>query len=433
MKYDLTKGTILPSILSFTLPLLIGNILQQAYNLVDTYVIGQAMGANALAAVGSCYTLMTFIISIITGLCMGSSALFSFYFGQKQEQILQKRMSSSFLLIGLFSILLQFFCIYKMDFILQFLHTPASILNDTKEYLQIIFYGILFLFLYNYFAYALRSIGNSIIPLYFLGLSTLTNIICDFIFVMYYNMGISGVAWATLFSQILSAICIVIYCIKQSLFHFSFQIQGLKEILSNSFGACIQQSIMNFGILMIQSLVNTFGATVMAAFAIGVKIDTLAYMPVQEFGNAFSTFLAQNYGARQNERMQEGTKIALKMIIGFSLFISCIVFLFSKQLLMIFSKDASVLSIGIQYLHIEGSFYIFIGLLFFFYGYFRALKKPGISIILTIVSLGTRVFLSYVFAPIYGYSIIWISIVIGWIFADLFGFIFKKRETRRGI
>lgn len=428
MKHDLTQGNILRSIILFTLPLLIGNLMQQAYNLVDTYVVGMALGSNALASVGSCYTLMTFLISILTGLCMGSSALVSIYFGKKDWNVLHQRMSTSFICIGFFSIVLQIFCILNIDFLLNLLHTPSSIFMMTKEYLSILFYGIFFLFLFNFFAYMTRSLGNSMISLIFLSISTLINIICDFLFVFNFHMGIQGAAYATLLAQFFSALCMTIYCIKiEKIFSFSFQFNGIKEIVSNSLGACIQQSIMNFGILLIQSLVNTFGPVVMAAFTIGVKIDTLAYMPLQEFGNAFSTFTGQNYGACQYKRMEEGKKKALQMIIPFSLLTSlCIVF-FSECLIHIFSNDLEVISIGSEYLKMEGNFYIGIGLLFFLYGYFRAIKKPSVSILLTIISLGLRVVISYCLSPVFGYTIIWLSIPIGWTTADLAGFLLLKQ------
>ncbi|MDO4467257.1 MAG: MATE family efflux transporter [Bacillota bacterium] len=429
MNHDLTKGPILKSILSFTLPLLIGNIMQQAYNLVDTYVVGKALGSTALAAVGSSYSLMTFIISIITGLCMGSSALVSIYFGKQEFDTLRKRMSTSFLFIGITSILLEIFCLSNTQFLLQLLHTPAEVLIEMKTYLGIIFYGILFLFFFNYFAYMSRARGNSITPLFFLSISTLVNIVCDFLFVFTFQMGIAGAAYATILAQFLSALGMSIYYIyKEKFFPLIITWEGTKEIFSNSLGASVQQSIMNFGILMIQSLVNTFGASVMAAFAIGVKIDTLAYMPVQEFGNAFSTFVGQNYGAKQYNRIQEGIKKAIQMIVGFSLLSSLLIFTCSSSLISIFTSDMEVIRIGSEYLRIEGSFYIGIGILFFFYGYYRAIKKPMMSIVLTIFSLGTRVLLSYWLAPKLGYSIIWFAIVLGWLIADLYGYFYFRKH-----
>ena len=431
MNRSLTEGPILKSILLFTGPLLIGNILQQLYNMVDTYVVGKALGKTALAAVGSSYSLMTFLISIITGLCLGSSALTSIYYGSQEKEKLQKRLASSFLLIGGISLFLQILCHYKIDVFLQFLNTPSEVYIDMRQYIIIVFQGILFLFFYNFFAYSLRALGNSFIPILFLSISTIINILLDVLFVMQYGWGIEGVAYATLIAQMISAITMTLYCfIKEPIFHIPlsyFKLDGIKEIMVNAFGASIQQSIMNFGILLIQGLVNTFGPVVMAAFTIGVKIDSLAYMPVQEFGNSFSTFVAQNYGAGNKDRIKEGIKKVLTIVFIFSVSISCIIFLCSHQLISIFSNDAQVIGVGVSYLRIEGSFYLGIGILFFFYGYYRAIKKPEMSILLTIVSLGTRVLLSYSLSKTFGYTIIWASIPIGWFLADCVGYIKYKR------
>ena len=199
----------------------------------------------------------------------------------------------------------------------------------------------------------------------------------------------------------------------------------LKKISNLSILTCLQQSLMNFGILMVQGLVNSFGTAVMAAFAAAVKIDSFAYMPVQDFGNAFSTFVAQNYGANQKERIRKGIRSAVAVSGLFSLFISGLVFIFANPLMRIFisASETEVIRIGVPYLHIEGSCYIGIGILFLLYGYYRAVNRPGISIVLTIASLGTRVLLSYVLSaiPALGTTGIWISIPIGWFLADAIG------------
>ena len=197
----------------------------------------------------------------------------------------------------------------------------------------------------------------------------------------------------------------------------------------------MQQSIMNFGILMVQGLVNSFGPVVMAAFAAAVKIDSFAYMPVQDFGNAFSTFVAQNYGAGKQERIREGARKSVLLVLGFCLVISASVFVFAKQLLLIFVQpyETEILAVGIQYLRIEGVFYFGIGFLFLFYGYYRAVRKPGMSVVLTVISLGTRVVLAYVLSavPQIGVSGIWSAVPIGWILADIAGWIYYKKLQQR--
>ena len=203
----------------------------------------------------------------------------------------------------------------------------------------------------------------------------------------------------------------------------------LGEIVNLSSLTCLQQSVMNFGILMVQGLVNSFGATVMAAFAAAVKIDTFAYLPVQDFGNAFSTFVAQNYGAGNQERIRKGTRVAFAMSIGFSVMISVLVCLFAGPLMKIFvsGKEVAVIAAGVKYLRIEGAFYLGIGCLFLLYGYYRAIKRAEMSVVLTVISLGLRVLLAYVLSVVFGEVGIWVAIPIGWVMADVTGIVYMRR------
>lgn len=217
--------------------------------------------------------------------------------------------------------------------------------------------------------------------------------------------------------------------------HMYFDTTLLQNIAQYSVMTCVQQSIMNFGILMIQGLVNSFGVAVMAAFSAAVKIDSFAYMPVQDFGNAFSTFIAQNYGANKNKRIRLGIHSAIRTALIFCIIISLGVCLFAPWLMRIFIKpeEVEIISIGAQYLRIEGAFYCGIGCLFLLYGFYRGIGKPGISIVLTIVSLGTRVILAYVLSaiPSIGLVGIWWAIPIGWILADLIGLIYYRHIADR--
>ncbi len=428
MNNDLTKGPVIKSMLLFAIPMIIGDLLQQCYNIADTLIVGQVLGKNALASVGSSFTLMTFLTSIILGLCMGSGALFSICFGQKDEEKLKENLSASFFFILLISIILNIIAYLSLDYLKVFLNIPDEVWLDMKDYLFIIFTGIIAIFLYNYFASYLRAIGNSITPLIFLGLSSFVNIALDLYFVISLNNGVIGAAKATVIAQYLSGIGILLYTFKKHPQVFSIckvsylKKERIKEIVSYSILTCLQQSVMNLGILMIQGLVNSFGTVVMAAFAAAVKIDAFAYMPVQDFGNAFSTFIAQNYGAKEDERIRKGLKAAVSISIGFCLVVSLLVFICAKPLMMIFVNEMDVIKEGVRYLRIEGSFYLGIGCLFLLYGLYRAIGKPAMSLVLTIISLGTRVLLAYILSSIVGVVGIWWSVPIGWFLADLFGF-----------
>ena len=428
MNNDLTKGPVIKSILLFAIPMIIGDLLQQCYNIADTLIVGQVLGKNALASVGSSFTLMTFLTSIILGLCMGSGALFSICFGQKDEEKLKENLSASFFFILLISIILNIIAYLSLDYLKVFLNVPDEVWLDMKDYLFIIFTGILAIFLYNYFASYLRAIGNSITPLIFLGLSSFVNIALDLYFVIVLDKGVVGAAKATVIAQYLSGIGILLYTFKKYPQVFSIskvsylKKERIKEIVSYSILTCLQQSVMNLGILMVQGLVNSFGTVVMAAFAAAVKIDAFAYMPVQDFGNAFSTFIAQNYGAKEDGRIRKGLKAAVSISIGFCLVVSLLVFICAKPLMMIFVNEMDVIKEGVRYLRIEGSFYLGIGCLFLLYGLYRAIGKPAMSLVLTIISLGTRVLLAYILSSIVGFVGIWCSVPIGWFLADLFGF-----------
>ncbi len=437
MEKNLTKGNVTKTMLLFAGPMILGNLLQQLYNIADTLIVGRFLGSDALAAVGSAYTLMTFLNSIQIGMCMGCGALFSYYFGKKEVQKMEKSMHLSFILIGTITILLNIVVILLCNPILSVLQTPKELFVMMHEYIIVIFMGLFFVFLYNYYAYLLRALGNSFIPLCFLGSTAVLNIVLDLLFVSIFKWGISGAAIATVISQAVSGIGITLYTwIKEPQLRFKkrlFKYDGnsLKECIRFSFSSSIQQSVMNFGILMIQGLVNSFGTAVMAAFAAAVKIDSIAYMPAQEFGNAFSLFISQNFGAGETERVKIGIKKAIKVSSLFCLVISFLVFIFAKDLMHLFVEveNLEIISIGVGYLRIEGSFYLGIGILFLLYGYYRGINKPEMSLILTIISLGTRVVLAYVLSPIAQIGVygIWIAIPIGWILADIFGFWFYKK------
>lgn len=384
--------------LYFAAPMILGNILQQCYNLADTWIVGRYVGFGALAA---SFVLILGITVVIT--------------------------AGAFLFLHP---------------ILNVMEIPADVYDMMFAYVKIILYGLVFIFLYNYFSFLLRSTGNSVIPLVFLSISTVLNIALDYIFVAALDRGVEGAAEATVIAQIISGVGIGIYSlIKEPVLRkngagtvrtggrIRIHASVFGEILSCSAATGIQQSVMNFGILMVQGLVNSFGTAVMAAFAAGVKIDTLAYMPAQEFGNAYSIFISQNYGADEKDRITKGTKSAVAIVLVFCIFISAAVFLLAPRLMGIFisPEETEIIGIGAGYLQIEGACYCGIGILFLLYGYFRAVERPRISLLLTVISLGTRVVLAYAFAPLFGVDGIWWAIPVGWALADVTGAVLVRK------
>ena len=440
MNWDLTKGPVVKSMLLFAIPRILGDLLQQCYNIADTLIVGQFLGRDALAAVGSAFTLMTFLTSIILGLCMGSGALFSMRFGQRDEQALRENLCASFVFIALITVLLNALAFVCLNGLRTFLRVPAEVWGDMREYLFVIFMGIPAVFLYNYFASFLRAIGNSVIPLVFLAVSAVLNIALDLWFVIGLDRGVAGAAEATVIAQYLSGVGIAGYTLMRfsqvrSIWKFRcLRRARIREIVSFSTLTCVQQSVMNLGILMVQGLVNSFGAVVMAAFAAAVKIDAFAYMPVQDFGNAFSTFIAQNYGAKERARIRAGLKSAVCISMAFCIVISILVCIFARPLMAIFvdAGEAEIIQEGVRYLRIEGAFYCGIGCLFLLYGLYRALGRPGMSVVLTVISLGTRVALAYLLSaiPAIGVTGIWWSVPIGWALADLTGLLYYKAQRK---
>ena len=441
MHYNLTKGPITKSLILFTLPTILSNLLQQLYNIIDTFIVGHIIGPQAIASVGSSFTLMTLLTSMILGLCMGSGVLFSMLYGGEKNKDIKNAFVISFIFISIISLIIQILCLIFLHNILIFMNIPTDIYEQTYQYLFIILIGFFFTFLYNYFASILRSIGNSKTPLFFLALATIINIILDLYFIVELHLGVSGAAIATIIAQAISGIGLMIYTLhtqkeliptKQDCY---FNQEIFKKIKDYSLLTCIQQSVMNFGILLIQGLVNSFGVITMSAFAAAVKIDAFAYMPVQDFGNAFATFIAQNKGAHQTKRIQQGLKKAIIISTLFCMIISFIIYLLAPQLMTIFidKHQIQIIQQGVEYLRIEGVFYLGIGCLFLLYGYYRGIGQPGISIILTIISLGTRVLISYIFVETLGLKAIWWSIPIGWILADITGIIYHKISSKENL
>ena len=362
---DMTRGPVMGSMLRFALPMALGNLLQQCYNIADTLIVGRFLGANALAAVGSSFTLMTFLTSILLGLCMGSGTLVSIRYGQRDHGALRESVAASFLLILALAALLNLLSFALLDQLQVLLQVPRAVWGAMRAYLSVIFWGIAATFLYNYFASLLRAVGNSAVPLAFLAVSAVLNIGLDLWFVVGLHKGVAGAAQATVIAQYISGAGIALYAWKKAPWlrpnreERRVRWSRMREVAGFSVLTCVQQSVMNLGILMVQGVVNSFGAGVMAAFAAAVKIDAFAYMPVQDFGNAFSTFIAQNYGAGQRARIQRGLRGAVAASCGFCVGVSALVWVFAGPLMSIFVDpgETAIIAEGVRYLRIEGAFY----------------------------------------------------------------------------
>ena len=419
MQRSLTQGPITKGILLFALPLMFGNLLQQMYNIADTWVVGRFLGADALAAVGSSYTLMTFLTSILMGLCMGSGAAVSMQYGSGEEARMRQSVFQSFVLIAGMAVALNVLVYLGLDGILWVLRVPEELIILMKEYLRIIFLGITATFLYNYFANLLRAIGNSVVPLLFLAVSAVLNVILDLVCVLVWHWGVRGAAAATTFSQFVSGIGIGLYTLKKfpqlcpKKEDCRWDKQNLATILNLSVMTSVQQSIMNFGILMVQGLVNSFGTVIMAAFAAAVKIDSFAYMPVQDFGNAFSTFVAQNMGAGQPLRARKALFAAQKVSLCFGAVIFTLTFWGGGLLAALFSRDAAVIEAAALYMRGSAAEHLLNAFIYCMLGYFNGRERTTFVMAQGLfTAFLVRIPLSYLLSRLPGAGMLTISMAI---------------------
>ena len=431
---DMTQGSPTKKILLFSLPILLGNIFQQIYSLSDTLVVGRYLGKEALAAVGASSAIVVLITSILLGLSMGSSVLFAKYYAMKDEDALAKSISTAFILIVGIALGLTLITSIFINPILQLFQIPDSAFDYARDYLLIVLSGLFFLAIYQVSTAVLRAFGDSKTPLYYLIVSTSINVVFDFVFVIYTPLGVKGPALSTFLAHFLTSIPILIHLykrIKHLPIKFRVDKVMLKEVSSLSILTSVQQSIMNFGILMVQGLVNSFGVVAIAAFTIGVRIDAFAYMPAQDFANGFSIYVSQNLGIKRFDRIRKGFLSSILTSTIFCALITLFVLVFSKPLIGLFTQDSDVIELGQTYLRIEGLFYVLIGYLFLFYALFRGLGEVKTSIVLTIISLATRVILAYTLVYFgLGIHSIFVSIPIGWLLADITGYYLYKRYMK---
>lgn len=354
-KGNLTEGSITGTMLRFAFPLMLGNLLQQCYNVADTLIVGRVLGADALAAVGSSYALIVFVTSIFIGLCMGCSAVFSMQYGAREFDGLRRSIFSSMLIVGGVTLVLNVASLLWLTPVIRLLHTPPEVEPLARSYLFIVFLGMVPVCVYNFYAFLLRAVGNSVVPLCFLLVSVVLNIGLDLLFMLGLHMGVEGAALATVVAQTVAALGLYLYTRRR------FPALRLRK------ADCV--------------------------------VDFLS--------------------------IRRGIRSAVWLTTAFALLVSALVFVGAPWLMSLFvsPSEAEIIAIGVEYLRIEGSFYVGIGYLFLLYGFYRAVALPSMSVVLTVVSLGTRVLLAYLLAslPQVGYTGIWWSVPIGWALADVVG------------
>ena len=355
---DMTRGAIAPQFIRFTMPLIIGNFFVLTYNAVDSIIVGRFIGANALAALGAASPVMNIMLFLIIGICLGMSVLMGNYFGSNDIDNLKRVISTSIIAGGLFTLLIVILGFFFTYSILALMNTPAVIIDDATTYLQIIFIGLIFTFIYNIYAAALRSMGNSKVSLYFLIASAFFNVVLDILFVVVWKQGVAGAALATVIAEAFSALFCILYVrfnipflrFKRS--EFVLDRDFLKIILSYSSVAAMQQITLHLGKFLIQGAVNPLGVFVIAAFNAVTRIDDFVMIVQQNIGHGITGFLAQNKGKGNFNRIRKGFIIGVKMEVIYSLLMTIIIFLFAKELMILFigKGESQVVGEGVQYL-----------------------------------------------------------------------------------
>lgn len=434
LRTDLTEGEVGSKIISFTLPFLFGNFFQQAYNVVDSIVVGRFIGKEALAAVGANFPIIFLMVALIMGLALGISIIISQFFGAKQEENVRKAVDTAYIVLFVTSIIITILGLLFGKYILMLVKIPYDVYPSALIYLKIIFIGMIFMFGYNGISALMRGIGDSRTPTILLVIATVINIILDLFFVLKLNMGVKGVAIATVISQGISFIIGLIISIKKRLpiaprikgITFSFQIFSKSIELGIPTG--VQQVLVSLGFMALTRIVNGFGTDAIAAFTAAGRIDTFASMPIMSFGMSITTFVAQNIGANKIDRVKEGVTKTFIYSLFVSLFFGILIILFSNQLLTIFTNDLAVQKIGKEYINIVASFYIFFSMMFTFNGALRGAGDTIIPMFNTLLSLWVlRVPTSYLLSKKFGTTGIWWGIPIAWFFGAILAYVYYRK------
>lgn len=397
MTKDLTTGKIMPILVNFTVPLVLGNLFQLTYNAVDSIIVGHFVGKEALAAVGICNPVSTLMILFLNGLCMGASILMGIQYGAKDYETLHRQISTTLLSGAVFSFFLTLVCVIFAVPILLLLQVDPSIMDMTVQYLRIIFLGLMFTFLYNFFSSTLRALGDSASPLYFLIISAILNIFGDLFFVIVLKAGSNGCAISTVLSEALCCLFCIIYIQKKvPILRLGkkclvFDARLLKKTIAYGWASAMQQATVQMGKIAIQALVNTMGVSVAAAFAVVNRIDDFAITPEQNIAHAMTALMAQNKGAGKNDRMREGFRcgMILELVYGAAVMLICLGF--ARPLMSLFVKDEEVIGHGVVYLHLIAVMYILPAITNSLQGFFRGIGDLKVTLMSSFTNMTVRV------------------------------------------
>lgn len=437
MKQDLTKGNILKQLIIFSIPLLIGNLFQQLYNTVDSVIVGNFVGKNALAAVGASGPIINMLVGFFMGLATGASVVISQYFGAKDYRRLHDAVHTSMAMTIVIGIALTIIGSLLSPLMVEWMGTPLEVFDSATLYLQIYFYGVLGLLIYNMGSGILRAIGDSKRPLYFLIFSSIVNIVLDYVFVVYFKMGIAGVAWATLIAQCISAILIMMLLMRSQeayriiLKDLKLSKEMLHKVVSIGLPSGIQQSIVSFSNAIVQSYVNSFGASAMAANSSWSKIDSFIILPMMSFSLAITTFVGQNLGAKQKERALQGTKTALGLSFCVTAFLSIIVYFNATSLLQIFSSDQEVINYAKMIMNVFIPAYVFLCMVQIYAGTLRGagVANPPMLIMIFCYVIVRQIYLAIAVPITHNFIFVMAGFPATWALCALLLWLYYHRKT----
>lgn len=419
---DMTEGNIPKHLISYSIPLILGNLFQLTYNAVDSIIVGRFIGKEALAAVGVSSPVMNIIILGISGICIGASVLMSNFFGAKKEELIKKEMATTAVFGVYFSLVVVLLGMITAKLLLRALYVPEEILNMSATYLRIIFLGAPFTFFYNAVSSALKSVGDSKTPLKFLAFCSVLNGVLDVILIGVFGLGIICSAVTTVVAEALSAILCVIYVYQKIPLlqlkpkEFRLDKELLKQTLQYGGVTALQQSCQPIGKLLIQGAVNPMGVEVIAAFNAVNRVDSYAFTPEQSIANGITTFVAQNAGAKKEDRIKKGFRSGLMLEFVYWIFICVVTMVFREPIMRLFvtGQNKEIVALGSGYLGFMALFYLFPGFTNGFQGYFRGRKCMKMTLLGTFIQTSLRVVFVYILTPHMGLNGVAVACAIGW-------------------
>lgn len=431
----MTEGVIWKEILLFSIPLLLGNLFQQLYNAVDSVVVGNYIGAQALAAVGSSAPVINLLVSFFMGLAVGAGVIISRYFGARKKEELHIAVHTSLALTFAAGLVMTLIGVLISPYVLQWVGTPSDVMESSVLYLRIYFLGILSVMVYNMGSGILRAVGDSRNPLYFLIVSSVTNIILDMLFVIVFHMGIAGVGWATLIAQTISAVLTMLLLMRTKeeyqvkLKHIRFHKHMLYEIVRLGLPSGLQNAIVSFSNVIVQSNINAFGSLAMAGCGSYTKIDGFAILPVMSYSMALTTFTGQNMGAKKYDRVNQGAKTGILMSVITIVCISALLLMLGPNVLAIFSSDPTVINYGLYMMHVLAPGYIFLAISHAFNGIIRGAGITTVPMIVMVTCwCGLRMAWILTSVPLFhDIGVVFMGWPLTWIASALWLFLYYRK------